>query len=437
MFSGHVLGNSFLNSPHARFTGNVVPNPLGKYDLEDTTGTNNGNVSKYNSTFKGYTCWQSSTSTSPAKTKANGEEIKTKSECETLYGSGAWKAYAGSDATTSQGTCATCHDVHQSLFVAGQEGLRKECVSCHDNTDYAAAVAGTPQATAINHPTTGGTPAGIDPEDPCVVCHMPKPTSGDFPMHVWRINSDPNYSTFPTQAEFEAASSAKKVIANMAPDSKGYANAVWVDIDLACGQCHGGSAGAGATKNGAPYKTKAVLAAIAKTMHNFSAATNAAPVVSKGTVTIGATSPFSVTFLDKSSDADGNDTVTVTVNWGDGNVSTGAAGSTFSHTYTRGKTYTIYHSVSDGSKSDNEKITATVPLKYTVSGNVSSGAGTYLSLKKGGHTVKAMKATGGTYTFSNVVPGNYTIKAYKRGVTFTTNATVIPVTNANATLNIQ
>jgi len=40
-FSGHVLGNSFLNSPHARFTGKIVPNPLGKYDLEDMTTRNN------------------------------------------------------------------------------------------------------------------------------------------------------------------------------------------------------------------------------------------------------------------------------------------------------------------------------------------------------------------------------------------------------------
>ena len=52
-FNGHVLGNSFLNSPHARFTGNIVPNALGKYDLEDTTGNDNGNASKYDSQFQG------------------------------------------------------------------------------------------------------------------------------------------------------------------------------------------------------------------------------------------------------------------------------------------------------------------------------------------------------------------------------------------------
>ena len=65
MFSGHVLGNEFLNSVHGKATGStVVPNSLGKYDIAYTS---------YTSAFKGYTCWQSSTSNSPAKTKADGE----------------------------------------------------------------------------------------------------------------------------------------------------------------------------------------------------------------------------------------------------------------------------------------------------------------------------------------------------------------------------
>jgi PKD domain-containing protein len=209
-----------------------------------------------------------------------------------------------------------------------------------------------------------------------------------------------------------------------------------VDVATTCGMCHGAS-GPG------PNKSLAVLTEIARTMHNFSAATNAAPVVGSAslvtgpTATIAAANAYSVSFNDTSSDADGNNTVTVTVNWGDGTVETAAAGSTFAHTYTRGKTYTIYHSVSDGSKSANEKITATVPLKYSITCTVTSGAGTYLSLKKNGHTVKAAKTTGGSYTFTNVVPNDYTIKAYKRGVTFTTNADVVSVTNADVTKTIQ
>ncbi len=237
MFSGHVIGNSFLNSPHARFTGTVVPNSLGKYDLAANTAAN------YNSAFKGFTCWQTPTSTSPAITKADGTEIKTKTECESLYGTGSWRADTGTPgaADSIQGTCTTCHDVHQSLFVEGQEGLRKECDNCHDNSDYAAAVSVTPQIdpAVIAHPKSADTPFDTSQySNACEVCHMPKPTSGDFPMHVWRINPDASYSTFPTAAEYGAGTSPTKKIANSAADGT-YANAVWVDLDLACGQCHG------------------------------------------------------------------------------------------------------------------------------------------------------------------------------------------------------
>ena len=176
-----------------------------------------------------------------------------------------WRADTGSitDANGVQGTCTTCHDVHQSLFVEGQEGLRKECQTCHvDNagTDY-------PELTAktVNHPTSVGTPANVDPASACVVCHMPKPTAGDFPMHVWRINSDVNYSTFPTALEMGIGGTATKKNANTVADDKGYANAVWVDLDLACGQCHGGTSGV--TQNSAPAMTKQQLANAAPLIH--------------------------------------------------------------------------------------------------------------------------------------------------------------------------
>ena len=138
-FNGHVLGNSFLNSVHSRYTGaqsgngSISLNSLGKYDLTDPNGT-----TEYNSLFKGYTCWQSPTSNSPAKTiVVNNQitEITNKSQCETAYGVGSWRAdQDGSLAATSvQGTCTTCHDVHNSLFVGGQseKAIRKDCASCH------------------------------------------------------------------------------------------------------------------------------------------------------------------------------------------------------------------------------------------------------------------------------------------------------------------
>jgi hypothetical protein len=158
------------------------------------------------------------------------------------------------------------------LFVNGQEGLRKECGSCHENSDYAAAVAGTPQYedAKMAHPRTTSTPWDTAQfgNDPCVVCHMPKPTAADFPMHVWRINTDAAYSTFPTALEFGIGGTATRKNANTAPDSKGYANAVWVDLDLACGQCHNGSVAE------APVFTKSQLSGAAKGLHDGGSATS-------------------------------------------------------------------------------------------------------------------------------------------------------------------
>ncbi len=256
-FNGHVLGNSFLNSPHARYTGKIVPNALGKYDLADTTGNDNGNASNYDSEFQGYTCWQSATSSSPAKTMiVNGiiKEIKTKTDCENLYGAGAWRSDV-------QGTCTTCHDVHNSLFVAEQQeaALRKECTDCHSETL---------SSKTMRHPQVGGTPLFVaKPSDGCVICHMPRATASGFPMHLWRINTDAYYSTFPSATEFGIGAIASNKNAKTSPDGN-YMNAVWVDVDYACGQCHGGSLGPeNGSNSGAPYFSKAELSSLAKGMH--------------------------------------------------------------------------------------------------------------------------------------------------------------------------
>ena len=435
-FSGHVLGNSFLNSPHARFTGAVAPNALGKYDLVGSlTSTVITAAANYNSTFKGYGCWQSTTNANPAMTKADGTEIKTKAECDALWAcsrpgyatsaactaagntwASTWRADTGSvtDVNGTQGTCATCHNVHNSLFVEGQEGLRKECASCHENSVYAADVPGTFQADVINHPTTAGTPAGINPADPCVVCHMPKPTSADFPMHVWRINSDVNYSTFPTSTEFGIGATATKKNANTATDSKGYANAVWVDVDLACGQCHGGSAGTSGTKHGAMYKTKAQLAAQATWMHAGSdckTPTAASTITPVGTV---------VTLADTSTNA-----TSVSINWGDGNSAVMSAGSTTVHSYsTRVATYTIKQTATGNCDSFNTKIVKQLvaPVKTSVAVTVTgTGTNVTLALKKQNTasgkmgTVAVHKNINGTDTFS-IADGTYSVNC-KGGTT--------------------
>jgi predicted CXXCH cytochrome family protein len=337
-FNGHVIGNSFLNSVHGQFTGNIVPNALGKYDLEDPTtcvgttctgGNNNGNASTYASKFQGYTCWQSPTSSSPAKTMiVDGvtKEIKTKADCESLYGAGSWRS-------DNQGTCVTCHDVHNSLFVEETKelALRKVCTDCHNKS-----------LTSISHPTGPGTPLGdlagtAEAWEACVTCHMPKATSSGFPMHLWRINTNANYRTFPTAKEFGIGATATKKIANAAPDEN-YTNAVWVDIDYVCGQCHGGSFGRTATKNGAQHYSKKMLSMFAQNMHK-----NPAPSASCTENISGRT----VTLTDTSTDDWILPDNAVTVKWGDGTSSTGNAGSVFSHTYAKAKKYRIVHTVTD------------------------------------------------------------------------------------------
>ncbi len=170
-FPSHPAGNQFLNSPHAKFTGKWSEVATGKYD-----GSSTG---KYQSSFM-----------------ALGE----------AYGTG--------------NGCTGCHEIHTSIVV-GEKPFREECNTCHHvkNLEH------------LLHPAGPGTPLAMAEEDPmeaCVMCHMPEG------QHLFRISTDPAYSTLPTSQAMTANTSA-----NTAPDGS-YTNAVWVDLDAACGQCHGG-----------------------------------------------------------------------------------------------------------------------------------------------------------------------------------------------------
>jgi hypothetical protein len=323
-FNGHVKGGAFLNSVHARYAGvnsnsangGIKLNSLGKYDLFDPNGT--GVASEYGSIFKGYSCFQSTTSASPAKTwidsEGNIEEIKDKAKCESLYGAGTWRKDTGVSTAGQagyQGTCSTCHDVHNSLFVAEQEekAIRKKCEDCHvNNSTTGATDALAPQVVVanINHPTGTDTPSDTAKyEDACVVCHMATQAveNGNqvsAAVHLWRINTSASYDTFPTTGQFYGGTCSvhtgavqnapylpvvylsdisetncnsaggtwtpvtKDRNAQVSPETYStgtYANAVWVDLDLACGQCH--------TSGGTAFAVpKTQLAAGAAGMHN-------------------------------------------------------------------------------------------------------------------------------------------------------------------------
>jgi predicted CXXCH cytochrome family protein len=268
-------------------------------------------------------------------------EIKTQADCENLYGAGSWRPQLISGVAATQGTCSTCHNVHNSRFYDQQKeaAFWKVCTDCHNKS------LATRQ---LNHPTGPGTPLGNlvgTPEEweACATCHMPRATPSGIRMHLWRINTNANYRTFPTATEFGIGATATKKIANASPEnynpSKTYDNAVWADLDYVCGQCHGGSFGPAATKNGAPYFSKNLLSKHAKNMHN-----NPPPKASFTTINGGATVTLTDTSTDDWTFPDG----AVTVNWGDGSPpSTGNAGDVFSHTYTAPKRYKIVYTVTD------------------------------------------------------------------------------------------
>jgi len=173
-FPSHPHSNQFLNSPHAKF--------VGKFS-EIATG----------------------------KLQADGKG---------KYQSG-WMGDFGEAGNTGNG-CTGCHNVHQSTVPSvGAKPFRDECNVCHHNTSL----------RYVNHPSGTGTPLEKMDEEPmeaCVTCHMP---GG---LHLFRINPDAAYSTFPMPQAMAANTAA-----NTAPDGT-YTNAVWVDLDMACGQCHGG-----------------------------------------------------------------------------------------------------------------------------------------------------------------------------------------------------
>ena len=180
-FPSHFHGNQFLNSPHAKFTGTFAQIATGAFNYSMT---------------------------------------------------GEYKSYFLSDgeaANTGNG-CTGCHDVHKSTYEKANPagGAVKECTECHAGT-YAK------DLTKMHHPAGAGTPLELmatEPAEPCIKCHMP---GG---QHLFRINSDPTYSTFPPQA-FTNGVTGTVQPANTQPDGT-FTKAVWVDVNAACGQCHGG-----------------------------------------------------------------------------------------------------------------------------------------------------------------------------------------------------
>ncbi len=199
-YPSHPHGNMFLNSPHGKFTG----------------------------------------SSNQIATAAFGN------------GYGSFFQFKGEASGTGNG-CTGCHNPHRSTVEgAGIEEPVKPCQECHSG-QFAV------DLTKINHLATAGTPldpatVGTDESAPCITCHMP---NGE---HMFRINPDENYSTFPMPAALSSV-----VNANTSPDGT-FTNAVWVDLDAACGQCHGGGTAQATTTLTAPTSTASSTLTVASTV---------------------------------------------------------------------------------------------------------------------------------------------------------------------------
>jgi hypothetical protein len=123
------------------------------------------------------------------------------------------------EAANTGNSCVGCHNPHLSPTKEAEGAIHEECPECHEKN-----------LSLMLHPNGTGTPlqdAGTDPASACEICHMP---GG---RHLFRINTNASYSTFPAAALTGTAN------ANAVNNDAGFPE-VALDVDLACGQCHGG-----------------------------------------------------------------------------------------------------------------------------------------------------------------------------------------------------
>ena len=216
LFYDYSIGMEFLNSAHAKFNGNFQ-------QIADPT--------KYGSSFTEtiYSC------SIPLHV--------SQSTCES--NGGTWSQ------SEVQGGCTTCHNVHQSAVEAVNAAapFKKQCTDCHTGGGTA------PQVTRMNHRPEPL--EGTGPSSPCQICHMPRLSQGSSSAtHLFRINTNESYSAFPTESQWNSGQKT----ANASPDGT-FTGAVWNDLDMSCGQCHGAG-------GSAIHFTKTQLAAVAPIMHS-------------------------------------------------------------------------------------------------------------------------------------------------------------------------
>ena len=277
----HGIVATFLNSPHARVAGYVDTKNPGTPD--STLAINGGTVPV---TVAGV---------ASAPINVPG----TYNTHFTSLGTQAQGAPAGVTTATNAvtGSCAGCHDIHGAMsgyFNPAVNAMNVDsptsiatCASCHqDGSRYSIAMPTHSQGTGTPFGITAAN--GVTALESCVVCHMAATTTGNLgEYHFLRINSDPNYTTFPSAQQYYTSTGSGV----MAPlntyastwggsletyvDGNGATQtypAVGLDVDIACGQCHTGGNGVvnpyGLPVGTAPSFTRAQLASYAKGIHS-------------------------------------------------------------------------------------------------------------------------------------------------------------------------
>jgi hypothetical protein len=233
-FAHHPDGNEFLNSPHARLNGNFKDIGCPPYAIFGYKGVDPANPG------------------APAADGCTAGTMNLDGNTPSAYASKfaqAAKVDLKGISDSAAGSCVTCHDVHQPLNqnTEGMGGsIKTQCTDCHSNPR--ATIAPQVSVTRMRHVGGPGTPfenAAADPASACVTCHQPPGIK-----HLWRINIDPSYTmygdytyAYPVNgAQSQSTGSNAPGLVNLsrtAPDGN-YTNAVWIDLDNACGQCHGG-----------------------------------------------------------------------------------------------------------------------------------------------------------------------------------------------------
>jgi hypothetical protein len=238
-FGRYAETAEFLNSPHARFTGDFRDVGCPPYAILGYAGVDPGNPGA-----------PAAGACTPGTMNLDGA---TASRYASKFAQASQVDLTGVSRSAA-GSCTTCHDMHEPLAenTAGMSAsVKNRCTFCHSNP--ASGVSPQVFLGAILHPSGTATPLGdanADPSAACVSCHMPPGMT-----HLLRISTDPSYTTFGDMSYGYPVSGPKATsigsgawagnapglvnLPRTTPDGV-YANAVWADLDHACGQCHGG-----------------------------------------------------------------------------------------------------------------------------------------------------------------------------------------------------